>query len=187
MTPDGLQKKYPWARLYTLEFPPPLDALAEVLEEVRAARNPVNRSRRLGGDGRLIGESADMKMVRQLVEQVAPSMATVLITGESGTGKEVVARQIHDRSGRTGPFVAVNCGAIPEHLLESELFGHERGAFTGAVRAREGRFEQAGGGTFFLDEIGDMPAVMQVKLLRCSKNVLWSGLADQPAFLLTCA
>ena len=166
MTPDGLQKKYPWARLYTLEFPPPLDALAEVLEEVRAARNPVNRSRRLGGDGRLIGESADMQMVRQLIEQVAPSMATVLITGESGTGKEVVARQIHDRSGRTGPFVAVNCGAIPEHLLESELFGHERGAFTGAVRAREGRFEQAGGGTFFLDEIGDMPAVMQVKLLR---------------------
>ncbi len=153
MTVKDLQKKYPWARLHTLEFPTSLDALAEVLEEVRAARSPVDRTERLGGDGRLIGDSADMQMVRRLVEQVAPSMATVLITGESGTGKEVVARQIHDRSGRTGPFVAVNCGAIPEQLLESELFGHERGAFTGAVRAREGRFEQAKGGTFLLDDL----------------------------------
>ena len=90
----------------------------------------------------------------------------MLINGESGTGKEVVARQIHEQSGRKGPFVAVNCGAIPEHLLESELFGHERGAFTGAVSARAGRFELADGGTFFLDEIGDMPPMMQVKLLR---------------------
>ena len=101
-----------------------------------------------------------------MIEQVAPTLATVLITGESGTGKEVVARQIHERSGRKGPFVAVNCGAIPESLLESELFGHERGAFTGAISARAGRFEQAKGGTFFLDEIGDMPTVRQVKLLR---------------------
>ncbi len=105
-------------------------------------------------------------MVQRLVQQVAPSLATVLIQGESGTGKEVVARQIHEMSGRKGPFVAVNCGAIPEHLLESELFGHERGAFTGAVSARAGRFELAAGGTFFLDEIGDMPPVMQIKLLR---------------------
>ena len=107
-----------------------------------------------------------MQAIRKLAQQVAPSMATVLITGESGTGKEVVARQIHDLSGRKGPFVAINCGAIPDHLLESELFGHERGAFTGAANARAGRFELAKGGTFFLDEIGDMPPAMQVKLLR---------------------
>ena len=117
-------------------------------------------------NGRLIGDSVEMQNIRSLIERVAPSKATVLVTGESGTGKEVVAQQIHELSGRSGPFVAINCGAIPDHLLESELFGHERGAFTGAVSARAGRFEMANGGTIFLDEIGDMPAGMQVKLLR---------------------
>jgi sigma-54 specific flagellar transcriptional regulator A len=161
-----LEKAYPWARLHALEYPVRLDALNDILEEIRASHSKTNHEHRPSHGDRLVGNSADTKLVRRLAAQVAPSLATVLITGESGTGKEVVARQIHDLSGRSGPFVAVNCGAIPEHLLESELFGHERGAFTGAVSARAGRFEQAKGGTFFLDEIGDMPSVMQVKLLR---------------------
>ncbi len=116
---------------------------------------------------RLVGESGAMQRVRRLIEQVAGSDASVLILGESGTGKEVVARQIHARSERAGgPFVPINCGAIPADLLESELFGHEKGAFTGAISARQGRFELAQGGTLFLDEIGDMSLPMQVKLLR---------------------
>ncbi len=100
------------------------------------------------------------------LEQIAPSEAPVLIIGETGTGKELVARHIHERSGRRGPFVAVNCGAISEQLADSELFGHEIGAFTGASRRREGWFEAANGGTLFLDEIGDLPLALQVKLLR---------------------
>jgi len=115
----------------------------------------------------LVGAGSAIASLRSLVVQVAPKMANVLLLGESGTGKEVIARAIHDCSTRArGPFVAVNCGAIPAELLESELFGHEKGAFTGAVSARKGRFEMAEGGTLFLDEIGDMPFDMQVKLLR---------------------
>jgi sigma-54 specific flagellar transcriptional regulator A len=115
----------------------------------------------------LVGKSEQIQIVRRLVEQVAPTDATVLILGESGTGKEVVARNVHFLSQRKdGPFIPVNCGAIPGELLESELFGHEKGAFTGAISARKGRFELAEGGTLFLDEIGDMPMQMQVKLLR---------------------
>ncbi|MGD8568116.1 MAG: sigma-54 dependent transcriptional regulator [Gammaproteobacteria bacterium] len=115
----------------------------------------------------LVGNSRGIRQVRQLIEQVANSDATVLILGESGTGKEVVARNLHYHSGRREkPFVPINCGAIPGDLLESELFGHEKGAFTGAISARRGRFEMAEGGTLFLDEIGDMPMTMQVKLLR---------------------
>ncbi len=115
----------------------------------------------------LVGLSASMQQVRAMMLQVADSDVSVLITGESGTGKEVVARNLHESSSRQGkPFVPVNCGAIPAELLESELFGHEKGAFTGAVSARVGRFEMADGGTLFLDEIGDMPLSMQVKLLR---------------------
>ncbi len=113
------------------------------------------------------GESPPMRAVHRLVEQVAPYDTNVLILGESGTGKEMVARHIHERSSRAGgAFVPVNCGAIPGELLESELFGHEKGAFTGAINARQGRFEIADGGTLFLDEIGDMAPQMQVKLLR---------------------
>jgi len=106
----------------------------------------------------LVGNSRVIIQVRKLIDQVAPTEATVLILGESGTGKEVVARNIHYYSNRRDqPFVPINCGAIPGELLESELFGHEKGSFTGAVGARQGRFEQADGGTIFLDEIGDMP------------------------------
>jgi sigma-54 specific flagellar transcriptional regulator A len=115
----------------------------------------------------LVGTSRRVQSVRQLMEQVADKEVSVLITGESGTGKEVVARNLHYHSGRRErPFVPVNCGAIPAELLESELFGHEKGAFTGAITSRVGRFELAEGGTLFLDEIGDMPLSMQVKILR---------------------
>ncbi|GAA0688799.1 transcriptional regulator FleQ [Marinobacterium maritimum] len=114
-----------------------------------------------------VGQSKPIRDIRHLITQVAPRDISVLITGESGTGKEVVARCLHEHSGRSeGPFVPVNCGAIPSELLESELFGHEKGAFTGAISSRPGRFELANGGTLFLDEIGDMPLSMQVKLLR---------------------
>lgn len=116
---------------------------------------------------RLQGNSQAIVNIRKLIHQVAESDATVLILGESGTGKEVVARALHDTSMRRSKlFVPINCGAIPGELLESELFGHEKGAFTGALNTRQGRFEMAEGGTLFLDEIGDMPMAMQVKLLR---------------------
>jgi sigma-54 specific flagellar transcriptional regulator A len=115
----------------------------------------------------LVGKSKEIQGVRHLIEQVAPTEANVLILGESGTGKEVIARNVHFLSNRTDSiFIPVNCGAIPAELLESELFGHEKGAFTGAIGSRKGRFELADGGTLFLDEIGDMPLQMQVKLLR---------------------
>ncbi|MCU0564074.1 MAG: sigma-54 dependent transcriptional regulator [Desulfobacterales bacterium] len=117
--------------------------------------------------GRIVGRSSAMQRVLDTVAQVAPSEATVLISGESGTGKELVAGLLHANSGRReGPFVSLNCAAITESLMESELFGHEKGAFTGAERRREGRFHQADGGTLFLDEVSEMPLSMQVKFLR---------------------
>jgi sigma-54 specific flagellar transcriptional regulator A len=127
--------------------------------DVAGRRNELFRS--------LVGRSPAICAVRSLIERVAPVDTSVLLRGETGTGKEVVARNIHYHSARgKGPFVAVNCGAIPAELLESELFGHEKGAFTGALTSRKGRFELAAAGTLFLDEIGDMPLDMQVKLLR---------------------
>ncbi|RXR02664.1 sigma-54 dependent transcriptional regulator [Pseudoxanthomonas composti] len=121
----------------------------------------------VGQDTGPTGSSAAVQELRRLIDQVAPFDTTVLVLGESGTGKEVVSRAIHNQSTRRdGPFVAINCGAIPPELLESELFGHEKGSFTGALSARKGRFEMAEGGTLLLDEIGDMSLPMQVKLLR---------------------
>ena len=125
------------------------------------------QSRETGVLGPLVGSSPQMKAIFALIERVAPSNVSVLVTGESGTGKELVARALHDLSSRRNkPFVAVNCAAIPETLIESEIFGHERGAFTGAVERRAGCFELAEEGTLLLDEIGEMPAATQAKLLR---------------------
>jgi len=114
----------------------------------------------------IVGQSAALRRVLDVAAQAAPSSATVLILGESGTGKELIARSIHEKSSRSGPFVAVNCAAIPESILEAELFGHERGAFTGAIGRRDGRFARARGGTLFLDEIGELSPAVQVKILR---------------------
>ncbi len=122
----------------------------------------------------MIGESEPMQQLRALIAKVAPTDARVLITGDNGTGKEVVARQIFELSNRnTAPFVEVNCAAIPSELIESELFGHEKGAFTSAIKTRAGKFEQANNGTIFLDEIGDMSLSAQAKVLRClQENVI---------------
>ena len=137
----------------------PITKTAVTVREASERRSPSTE--------RLKGKSQAIVNIRKLIDQVAESDATVLILGESGTGKEVIARALHDASFRKDkPFVPINCGAIPGELLESELFGHEKGAFTGALSARQGRFEMAEGGTLFLDEIGDMPLAMQVKLLR---------------------
>jgi DNA-binding NtrC family response regulator len=130
------------------------------------------RLQRIEGTPQLVGKSAGMERVRTLITKVAPTQSTVLILGETGTGKELVARAVHDQSLRAGmPMVAINCGALPETLIESELFGHRKGAFTGADEHRVGLFEVANGGTIFLDEIGELPKAMQAKLLR----VLESG------------
>ena len=135
-----------------------------LLRENRELREALQERHRVAG---IIGESGRMQEVLSLVRRVAESDATVLIQGESGTGKELIAKAIHYASPRAGaPLVSVNCAALPETLLESELFGHEKGAFTGAVSARKGRFERADGGSLFLDEIGDLPLHLQVKLLR---------------------
>jgi len=131
------------------------------------SRKGIRRALMLKFRSPLVGESSAFQQIFQTIEKVAQTDSTVLITGESGTGKELIARAIHDNSARAnGPFIIVNCGAIPGELLEAELFGHTKGAFTGATQNREGRFQMANGGTLFLDEIGDIPLHLQVKLLR---------------------
>ncbi len=154
----------------TLDLPLKYTKLTEVLHQATvftASKDKSNESRSAELFRSLVGNSRGVRNVREMMGQVADSEATVLILGESGTGKEVVARNLHYNSKRRNkPFVPVNCGAIPADLLESELFGHEKGAFTGAISARQGRFELAEGGTLFLDEIGDMSLHMQVKMLR---------------------
>jgi DNA-binding NtrC family response regulator len=144
-----------------------VDRAAEYGEARRENEALRRQLRDRGAFGELVGSSPPMREIYVLIEQVAPSSASVLITGESGTGKEVVARTIHSLSPRkASQFVAINCSAIPESLMESELFGHEKGAFTGATSRRHGCFELANGGTLLLDEIGEMPVLLQAKLLR---------------------
>src|SRR6266446_6292364 len=144
-----------------------LDKIVERLETLREVKALRRQLREHGTFGSLIGNSAEMRKIYQVIEQAAPTSASVLITGESGTGKELVAQTIHQLSPRAAfPFFAINCAAIPETLLESEIFGHEKGAFTGAADRRQGCFELADRGTLFLDEIGEMTPATQVKLLR---------------------
>ena len=144
-----------------------LVSVKNALAAAKLAEQNDELARALERDTQLLGRSEVMQQVRARVDKVAVSDAAVLITGENGTGKEMVARRLHHQSRRArGPFVAINCAAIPEDLVESELFGHEKGAFTGATQTRLGSFEQANGGTLFLDEVGDMPLPMQAKLLR---------------------
>ncbi|EQL41571.1 ATPase AAA, partial [Pseudomonas aeruginosa VRFPA03] len=167
--PEELRRRV----LASLEMPPSYNKLLDSLHRAQVYREMYDQARERGRSREpnlfrsLVGTSRAIQQVRQMMQQVADTDASVLILGESGTGKEVVARNLHYHSKRReGPFVPVNCGAIPAELLESELFGHEKGAFTGAITSRAGRFELANGGTLFLDEIGDMPLPMQVKLLR---------------------
>lgn len=137
----------------------------ELVQETKTLRQKVQKVK--AGDARMVGSSAAMDAIREMVDKVAPSDARVLITGGNGAGKEGVARMLHEKSARKdGPFVEVNCAAIPGELIESELFGHEKGAFTSAIAQRKGKFELASGGTLFLDEIGDMSLAAQAKVLR---------------------
>ncbi|RMS43773.1 Transcriptional regulator FleQ [Pseudomonas coronafaciens pv. garcae] len=167
--PEDLRRRV----LSALEMPPSYSKLLDSLHRAQVYREMYDQARERGRHREpnlfrsLVGTSRAIQHVRQMMQQVADTDASVLILGESGTGKEVVARNLHYHSKRRdAPFVPVNCGAIPAELLESELFGHEKGAFTGAITSRAGRFELANGGTLFLDEIGDMPMLLQAKLLR---------------------
>src|SRR2546430_2430994 len=159
---DYIEKPIDFRRLRSI-----LGNIGEILQ-TRTENETLRRSLRdKGALGRLVGSSPKIQEIFHLIEMVAPSTASVLITGASGTGKELVARTIHDMSPRRGkPFIPINCAAIPETLIESEIFGHEKGAFTGALERRTGCFELAEGGTLLLDEIGEMPVATQAKLLR---------------------
>lgn len=170
---DGVPESLQRAVLASVEMPPSYNQLLDSLHRCQVYREQYALSLQRGERREvqlfrsLVGTSRHIQIVRDLIMQVADKDVSVMIQGESGTGKEVVARNLHFHSHRRNkPFVPVNCGAIPAELLESELFGHEKGAFTGAISSRAGRFELAEGGTLFLDEIGDMPLNMQVKILR---------------------
>ncbi len=170
---DGLEDLLRHMIIASLSIPPTYNKLIDTLHRAQLYREAQSSSKRQPQRRpvhlfrSLVGTSREIQSVREMMAQVAEKDVSVLITGESGTGKEVVARNLHYNSPRRDkPFVPVNCGAIPAELLESELFGHEKGAFTGAINSRAGRFELAEGGTLFLDEIGDMPLTMQVKILR---------------------
>ena len=155
-------------------------SLNNALRTQRLASENESLRQTIQSEQQLLGGSDQMEQVRTLITKVAPTDVPVLITGDNGTGKELVARQLHVQSKRVdGPFLAVNCAAIPEDLAESELFGHEKGAFTGAQNGRAGAFELADGGTLFLDEIGDMPLAMQAKLLRALQEGVVQRLGSQ--------
>ena len=157
------------------ELRPVVESALQIVEDRRCAEQPAADMPALDGRVKIIGVSRALQDVFKIVGRVARSDAPVLVTGESGTGKELVAKAIHEYSPRRQhELIAINCGAIPENLLESELFGHEKGSFTGAIARRAGRFEQADGGTLFLDEIGDMPLSVQVKLLRVLQDGTFS-------------
>jgi DNA-binding NtrC family response regulator len=159
---DYLTKPCKMAELEVL-----LQRIAEKRTLVHKSMALEARLKGIEGTARLVGSSLAMNRVQTMISKVAPTDSTVLVLGETGTGKEVVARALHDQSKRAGmPFIPVNCGALPEHLVESELFGHRKGAFTGADQNRKGLFEVANGGTLFLDEVGELPKGMQAKLLR---------------------
>ncbi len=165
-TPRRCSQRGAPGHLRFLEFPFRVaDQLLPTIADTLACRDTRERAERRIGAERLIGSSAGMRRVKAAIRRVAPTTTTVLIHGETGTGKELVARALHEESGR-GPFVSVSVPELSEGVLESELFGHTRGSFTGAIASRQGLFEGASGGTLFLDEIGDTPLPVQVKLLR---------------------
>jgi two-component system, NtrC family, nitrogen regulation response regulator NtrX len=154
-----------------LQKPPDLNrlliTLRNALDKTNLVRETKSLKKKISHKYQIIGQSASVQQMLEMIEKVAPTDARVLITGPNGSGKELVARQIHEKSGRNnGPFVEVNCAAIPSELIESELFGHEKGSFTSAIKQRLGKFELAEGGTLFLDEIGDMSLAAQAKVLR---------------------
>jgi transcriptional regulator with GAF, ATPase, and Fis domain len=152
---------------------------ALMLNELKITNRNLREQLRASSQGEMIGSSAEMKACFKLIRRIAPTDLSVLVLGETGTGKELVAKELHRLSDRAAkPFVSINCGAIPEHLLESELFGHKKGSFTGAVSDKVGKFESANGGTLFLDEIGEMPMNLQVKLLRVLQDRIIERVGD---------
>src|SRR5436305_10395284 len=165
-----------------------LKSAQQALEKRRLVHeNKQLRARLAGAQQAIIGQSPSLRATLDIIRQAAPSSATVLLLGESGTGKELFARALHDHSPRAGgPFVPINCAAIPETILESELFGYERGAFTGAVQRKEGRIERAQGGTLFLDEVGELTPAVQVKLLRFLQEAEIERLGGTSAIKVDC-
>ena len=175
-----------------LPKPVKLVTISNVLQRVAEKRSMINQKialevqlKSVQGVTDLVGSTAAMQRVKKLIERIAPTDSSVLILGETGTGKELVARRVHDLSNRAGqPFVAVNCGALPENLVESELFGHRKGAFTGADAPRKGLIEVANGGTLFLDELGELDKSMQVKLLRFLESGEVRRVGENEAFIV---
>jgi len=168
-------------RLGALDFLEKPVEIEELYRRIAAVVGRAEETRQIPGGPRIVGTHPKLQAALHLVERVAPGDTTVLLLGETGTGKELFARAVHALSGRKGPFVALNCAAIPETLIENELFGHERGAFTGADRRQAGRFEAAHGGTLLLDEIGELPTSAQAKVLRVLEERVFERIGGQGA------